>query len=206
MSEQNEILEVLYGGEMGFNSTSHLHNFVKYLFGARSGRHTINEHTKNNVYSENMEDFKFTEDPLGLSEAFISKYRKEFSSPTNYKNDELYMPFLLNVKGNLITNFLIVNDDGDIEFTFDEDFGQYIFEKFKGGEKGFLKKVEEILSAHNERFIEYHDCLGEDRMFIEKKLQKIAAELVPKDFILSIVHDDQFEDHPMHHIHRMYKV
>lgn len=206
---QNEILEAIYDGrELGFNNVSHLHNFVRYLFGAKSGRHTINEHSKNNVYTENMQDFLFTEKPLELSAEFINKYKKEFSNPSDYMNDEMYIPFLLNVNGKLITNFLTLHESGEpiLMFGDGDPVGEALFDRFEGGKDGFIGEVERILSLNNGKFVFYNDCLGEDRLFIEEKIQKHCAALSPKDFIISISHDDQFESHPMYHLHRMYRV
>lgn len=213
--ESNEILHFIYTGEVGFNDKNHLKNFVKYLFGSKaSGRHVINEHTKNNVYTENIDDddaYAFTTDPLQNYTDFMNKHFKKFYNYSAFRNDVFYVPFLLEINGGVVSNFLKKDEHGEtyISFEYDGD-GEAITEGvssiYPDGTDGFISHVEKILAKHDEKFMDYSDCRGEERMKIERMIHKKGAEYINKEIILSISHDDQFENHPIYHLHRMYHV
>lgn len=206
------IIHCVYAGEVGFKGTGHLVNFIKYLFGAKSGRHVINEHTKNNVFTEDIENdaaFLFSEDPAVLYNNFTRKYSEEFKDFSSFRNDVFYVPFLLEINGRLVSNFLDIEND-EIVISLQDGDGEGIMnamgKEYLNGIDGLFAKADDMLAKYGQEFTKYNDCLGSERMELEKLIHKSCAKEVSKDFILSISHDDQFESHPTYHMHRMYRI
>ena len=199
-------------GSTNFEHTNHLKAFLRYLFGAKSGRHIVNELTKHNVCTRDVQDksaFFFTDNPNGEYYKTIRLMGEEFENYTLYSNDVIYAPFLVVFDGVVISNFLengktepvLQIDSGDAEIVFSE-----IAQKYAGGMQEFFDRVEAVLEKYDNRLIPYRELRRPKRMIIERTIHRQAELRYPKNPIISISHNDQIKDHPMYHLHRFYRI
>jgi len=201
----NIMYAFIHTGTVGFNDGKHMTNFIRYLFGAKTGRHVVNENTRFNVASENMKDFYYTEDPFEGYHRFLRSIDK--TKYKEYANDVFYVPFVAKDRdGIVVSNFLKKRENGDLEVTLQVD-GEYVFETLvtaAGGENKLENIFKKILEGI-ETVTPYTSITGKARMEHEKFIHTEIERLYPTSPILSISHADQHDTHPDYHIHRLYR-
>jgi len=207
------VLNTTCSGTSTFNNEDHFKNFSRYLFGSKSGRHTINNRTEYNMFAydpthKEMEIFK-TDNPAEQHKGFVKKFANEIKDFSKYVNDIVYIPFLISINGVAVSNFLHKNKNGETAMSFETD-GEKVFgdlSKKYGGEAKLVEKIESYLKNFGDTFTEYEDFIGEDRAEVERFLHYTCYDNHKIDNILiSLSHVDQFEDHPDYHIHRVFGI
>jgi len=205
-NENKQMFVPIYAGAMGFNDKNHVFNFVRYLFGAKSGRHKINFLTKNNVFSEDGEHYDFTKRPFDLYNTFTFKHAAHLKDYKNIENDVFYTPFIFIVKKTIISNFLELGEDNDlVNIVLDDAAIDHMVRGLGLGDESDLESLINELIVECDTIVPYRKCEGKLRLDIEEYIHRSCNEVMPRDTLITISHDDQIEDHPFYHLHRLYK-
>ncbi|GGB66546.1 hypothetical protein GCM10011607_28970 [Shewanella inventionis] len=190
--------------EQSFNSSSHLTNFIKYLF-SDSTNHQANELTAHNAFfyaGKSGKAGRFVNDnkaEITLFKDFIANEKLTYQSCIM---DIHYLFFLIEINGKLFSNIVGERNGKLVMYlnydTFMDIAHEYFYDEPHAFENALMAKIEQC--NVNPIHISEPSISESDRRMIELALHKQVKRFCNRDTIISISHGDQSS---AYHIHRI---